>query len=45
MDRITVTLPDNLHKQVIKIAGKENDSLSYTTTSVGLIRSSISIIQ
>lgn len=32
MARITVTLPDNLHKQIIKIAGKENDSLSYTTT-------------
>ena len=32
MARITVTLPDNLHKQVLKIAGKENDSLSYTTT-------------
>lgn len=32
MARITVTLPDNIHKQVLKIAGKENDSLSYTTT-------------
>ncbi|MFO9618722.1 hypothetical protein SDB96_09130 [Legionella pneumophila serogroup 1] len=32
MARITVTLPDNLHKQIIKIAGKENASLSYTTT-------------
>jgi hypothetical protein len=32
MARITVTLPDNLHDQVLKIAGKENDSLSYTTT-------------
>mgnify|MGYP003394164292 CR=1 FL=1 len=32
MARITVTLPDNLHEQVLKIAGKENDSLSYTTT-------------
>ena len=32
MARISVTLPDNLHKQIIKIAGKENDSLSYTTT-------------
>ncbi len=32
MARITVTLPNNLHDQVLKIAGKENDSLSYTTT-------------
>ncbi|MGM9451932.1 hypothetical protein ACTAZI_01215 [Legionella bozemanae] len=32
MARITVTLPNNLHAQVLKIAGKENDSLSYTTT-------------
>ncbi|WP_392536749.1 hypothetical protein [Legionella sp. 227] len=32
MARITVTLPENLHEQVLKIAGKENDSISYTTT-------------
>lgn len=32
MARISVTLPDNLHEQIIKIAGKEKDSLSYTTT-------------
>lgn len=32
MARITVTLPDNIHDQVLKIAGKENDSISYTTT-------------
>ena len=31
MARITVTLPDTLHKQVLKIAHKENDSISYTT--------------
>lgn len=32
MARITVTIPDNLHRQVVKLAGKESDSLSYTTT-------------
>jgi len=31
MARISVTLPDNLLEQIIKIAGKEKDSLSYTT--------------
>ena len=31
MARISVTLPDNLHEQVLKIVGKENDSLAYTT--------------
>lgn len=30
MTRITVTLPDPIHQQVIKIAATENDSLSYT---------------
>lgn len=40
MPRITITLPDNLHKQVLTIAGKENDSLSYTTSrliEIGLL--------
>jgi hypothetical protein len=32
MARITVTLPENIHQQILKIAGKENDSLSYTVT-------------
>jgi hypothetical protein len=32
MARITVTIPDNLHKQVVKLAEKENDSVSYATT-------------
>ncbi|HAU1387079.1 TPA: hypothetical protein KKX58_001667 [Legionella pneumophila] len=30
MPRITITIPDNLHKEVVKMAGKENDSVSYT---------------
>ena len=30
MPRITITIPDNLHKDVVKMAGKENDSVSYT---------------
>jgi hypothetical protein len=34
MARITVTLPDTLHKQVLKIANKESDSLSYTTAKL-----------
>ena len=32
MARISFTLPDNLYEQVLKIAGKEDDSISYTTT-------------
>lgn len=32
MARITISLPDNLHQQVLKMAGKEQDSISYTTT-------------
>lgn len=32
MARISVTLPDNLHDQIIKLASTEKDSLSYTTT-------------
>lgn len=32
MPRITITIPDNLHQQVVKMAGKENDSVSYTVT-------------
>lgn len=40
MARITITLPDNLYNQVVHLAGKENDSISYTTTrliEVGLL--------
>jgi hypothetical protein len=40
MARFTVTLPDVLHKQVLKIANKESDSISYTTAKlieIGLI--------
>lgn len=32
MARITITLPDQMHEQVLKLAGKEQDSISYTTT-------------
>lgn len=32
MARITVTLPDKMHEQVLTLAGKEKDSISYTTT-------------
>lgn len=32
MARITISLPDNLHQQILKTAGKEKDSISYTTT-------------
>lgn len=32
MARITVTIPENIHQQVLKIAGKENDSISYTVS-------------
>lgn len=32
MARITVTIPDNIHQQVLKMAGKENDSISYTVS-------------
>ena len=32
MARITVTLPDNLYNEVLSLAGKENDSLSFTTS-------------
>jgi hypothetical protein len=34
MARITITIPDNLQNQIIKIAGKENESISYTTTKL-----------
>ena len=34
MARITVTVPDNLYKEVLNLAGKENGSLSYTTTKL-----------
>lgn len=32
MARITVTMPDNIHEKVLKLAGKEDDSISYTVT-------------
>jgi hypothetical protein len=32
MARITVTMPDNIHEKVLKLAGKEDDSVSYTVT-------------
>lgn len=32
MARVTVTIPDNIHEQILTIAGKENDSLSYTVS-------------
>ena len=34
MARITITLPDNLQSQIVKMAGKENESISYTTTKL-----------
>ena len=40
MARITVTIPDNINQQVTKMAGKENDSISYTVTrlvEIGLL--------
>lgn len=40
MARITVTLPEKIHQQVLKIAAKENDSISYTLTrlvEIGLL--------
>lgn len=40
MARITITLPDNLHNQVTNLAGKEKDSISYTSTrliEIGLL--------
>ena len=32
MARITVTMPENLHEKVLKMAGKEDDTISYTVT-------------
>lgn len=32
MARITVTLPDNSHAQILKMAGKENESISFTVS-------------
>lgn len=32
MARMTFTLPDPIHQQILEIADKEKDSLSYTTT-------------
>jgi hypothetical protein len=34
MARITVTLPDNLHQKITELAGKENDSISYTVSKL-----------
>ena len=34
MARITVTLPDNIHQQIIKMAENEKDSISYTVTKL-----------
>ena len=34
MARITITIPDNLQGQIVKMAGKENESISYTTTKL-----------
>lgn len=34
MARITVTLPDNLHQKISELAGKENDSISYTVSKL-----------
>ena len=34
MARITITIPDNLQNQIVKMAGKENESISYTTTKL-----------
>lgn len=32
MARITITMPDNLHMQVLKLAKKEGGSISYTVS-------------
>ena len=32
MARITITIPDNLHMQVLKLAKKEDGSVSYTVS-------------
>lgn len=40
MARITVTLPEPIHQQILKVATKEKDSLSYTIArlvEIGLI--------
>jgi hypothetical protein len=34
MPRTSITFPENMHKKVIKIAQKENQSLSYTITKL-----------
>ena len=34
MARITITIPDNLQSQIVKMAGKETESISYTTTKL-----------
>lgn len=34
MARITISLPDSVHQQVLKMAGKENESISYTTVKL-----------
>lgn len=40
MARITVTLPESIHKQIIQISTEKKDSISYTVASlieIGLI--------
>ena len=32
MTKITVSIPENIHEQILKIAEEENDSISYTVT-------------
>ncbi|MFA6302176.1 MAG: hypothetical protein WC627_03475 [Legionella sp.] len=34
MARMTISLPDNIHKQVLEIAEKEKDSISFTVTKL-----------
>ena len=34
MPRVTITLPNNLHQQLVKYAGDNDDSLSYTITKM-----------
>lgn len=40
MTKITVSLPENIHQQILKLAQDENDSISYTVTrlvEIGLL--------
>jgi len=34
MSKISITLPEDMHTQIIKIAGKKKESISYTTTKL-----------